>query len=78
MFLENFLKTLTDEEYGVLHLIVYNAIVRTCNFEPDIEMVKMLRKNITLQQIDKLKKKVKEESAHILDSLAKKIQEYNA
>jgi len=38
----------------------------------------MLRVNETLKQIDKLKKKATEEGTLILESLIKKIQEYNA
>jgi len=78
MFYNYFLKTLTEEEYSVLYLIAFNAIVRASNYEPGPEAVPMLRVNETLKQIDKLKKKATEEGSLILESLIKKIQEYNA
>ena len=78
MFYNYFLKTLTEEEYSVLYLIAFNTIVRACNYEPGSEVVPMLRVNETLKQIDKLKKKATEDGLLVLESLIKKIQEYNA
>ena len=78
MFYSYFLKTLTEEEYSILYLIAFNAIVRASNYEPGPEAVPMLRINETLKQIDKLKKKATEDGSLVLELLIKKIQEYSA
>ena len=78
MFNNYFLETLSEEEYSILYLIAYNAIVRACDYEPGPEVVTMLRVDVTLKQIDKLKRKATESGLPVLESLTKRIQEYSA
>jgi hypothetical protein len=77
MFTSDFIKSLSEDEHSLLYLIVYNAIVRLCNFEPDISYVKMLKKDPAIKQLEKLKKKANEESISTIDNLIVKIKEYN-
>lgn len=77
MLTNDFIKSLSEEEHSLLYLIVYNAIVRLCNFEPGVEYVKMLKKDPVVRQLEKLKTKAKEECISIIDNLIVKIKEYN-
>lgn len=78
MIYNYFLKTLSEEEHSLLYMVVYNTIVRSCGFEPDVNYVKFLKLDNTIQQLEKLKNKILPENMHVIESLIKKINEYKS
>jgi hypothetical protein len=71
---KEFLNVLSEEEQGILYLILCTSL-RELNYTPSFECVKFLKKNSLIQILDVLKKQVLQENLSILENLQKKIIE---
>lgn len=72
MITTDFLKSCTEEEQGILHLILLSSL-NGCNYVPSFECVKFLRRNVLIKIFPSIKKQIKEEHLSILENLEKKI-----
>lgn len=73
MLTSEFLKSLTEEELGILFMIAYNIF----NYEVSYNSLKVLRKDPLINILEQLKNFIKEENKDILSNFQKKISEYN-
>jgi hypothetical protein len=69
-----FINSLTEEEQGILHLILCTSL-KELNYVPSFECVKFLKRNSLIQILDVLKKQILQENLLILENLQKKIIE---
>lgn len=73
MLTSEFLKSLTEEELGILFMIAYNIF----NYEVSYNSLKVLKKDPLINILEQLKNFIKEENKDILSNFQKKISEYN-
>ena len=73
MLTSEFLKTLTEDELGILFLIAYN----TFNYEVSYNCLKVFRRDKLIYALEKLKGQILPGYLHILENFQKKISEDN-
>lgn len=72
MITSNFLNNCTEDEAGLLHLILVETFY-DCKYEPSFSCVKTLRKDVVIKKLENCKSKIKPEYVSIVDNLQKKL-----
>jgi len=73
MLTSELLKSLTEEELGILFMIAYNIF----NYEVSYNSLKVIKKEPLVNILEQLKNLIKEENKNILENFQKKLLEYN-
>ena len=74
MITTQFLNSCTEEEQGILYLILCTSL-QPLGYQPSFNCVKFLKKHNLLQIFNVLKPQIIPENLHILENLQKKIAE---
>lgn len=73
MLTSDFLKSLSEEELGILFMVAYNIF----NYEVAYNSLKVLKKEPLINILEQLKSFIKEEHTEILSNFQKKLIDYN-